>query len=596
MYKNFDITKTKLIIWDLDDTFWNGTLSEGGVSFIQDNLNLLSELTTRGIMNSVCSKNELTKVKTEFLINGFIKYWQLFVFPSVNWSAKGQRVKYIIESMQLREENVIVIDDNEANLNEIKYYCPNIMTALPEHIKRIAGELYMVNEYDFKHTRLKQYKILEAKCKDKLLSDSSNEDFLKNSDIRICIKKDCAENVERIQQLILRTNQLNFTKKRINTELLENIFSQQDKYDSAYIIAEDKYGNYGICGFYVLDKENNSLEHFLFSCRIMNMGIEQYLYEYLGRPQIEIAYPVSSKLETKADWIRIADDIKLEEEEKAGKDYLNILFKGACDLYSTVSYIDGNCNIDTEFPYWNKKLLYISAHTHPAYIEQTNRLSKEELLSMTESFPNPQPEEFITNFFDSKYKVVVLSLLQTALRGIYINKHNGHYVEYGFTNCDITDENNWDNVIANLPQNYKAQNIEVLKNFKENYTFAGNPPLELLMQNIKYIRDNLNPETYLILILGSEIDTEKMIKGYEGVCEKHIVMNKCVRDFAKEYSNIGIVEITELIKSDDDYTECINHFSRRIYAEIARKIVDMTNKYLGDNILSLKTNQELVNV
>ena len=70
--------------------------------------------------------------------------------------------------MNLREENVIIIDDNEANINEIKYYCPNIMSALPEQIAKIAEELYLVNSYDFEFTRLKQYKILELKNKEKL--------------------------------------------------------------------------------------------------------------------------------------------------------------------------------------------------------------------------------------------------------------------------------------------------------------------------------------------------------------------------------------------------------------------------------------------
>ena len=71
MYKDFDITKTKLIIWDLDDTFWDGTLSEGGVSFNNENLKLVEELTTKGIMNSICSKNDLLNVKSEFITNGY---------------------------------------------------------------------------------------------------------------------------------------------------------------------------------------------------------------------------------------------------------------------------------------------------------------------------------------------------------------------------------------------------------------------------------------------------------------------------------------------------------------------------------------------
>ena len=184
MFKDFDITKTKLIIWDLDDTFWDGTLTEGGVSFNNDNLRLIEELTTKGIMNSICSKNDFLSVKSEFVTQGYLKHWQLFLFPSINWEAKGQRVKSIIDAMQLREENVIVIDDNETNIKEIKYYCPNIMSAPQTQIPKIAKELYLVNDYDFEYTRLKQYKILEAKNKDKLLSKSSNEDFLRNSEIK----------------------------------------------------------------------------------------------------------------------------------------------------------------------------------------------------------------------------------------------------------------------------------------------------------------------------------------------------------------------------------------------------------------------------
>lgn len=166
-------------------------------------------------MNSICSKNDHSAVLTQFLTQGYRKYWQYFLFPSINWAPKGERVKSIISSMNLREENVIIIDDNEANINEIKYYCPNIMSALPEQIAKIAEELYLVNSYDFEFTRLKQYKILELKNKEKLKTNCSNEEFLRKSEIKICIKKDCLENINRIDELIHRTNQLNFTKNVI---------------------------------------------------------------------------------------------------------------------------------------------------------------------------------------------------------------------------------------------------------------------------------------------------------------------------------------------------------------------------------------------
>ena len=280
--KNYDITKTKLIIWDLDDTFWKGNLEEGNVLFDIDIVNFIQELTTKGIMNSICSKNDFQKVKEKFVNSGFEHIWDLFVFPSINFFPKGERVMGIIKDMNLREENVIFIDDNISNLNEALFYCPKIMTATPENVRKMSEELYLVNDYDFEHTRLKQYKLLERKAQAR--GESSNEEFLRSSGIKICIKTDCLKNIDRIKKLILRTNQLNFTKFRD-----ENLEETIRNNNSAYVIAEDKFGNYGICGFYVTDKVSEKLIHFLFSCRVMNMGIEQYVYSYLGKPDIEKA-------------------------------------------------------------------------------------------------------------------------------------------------------------------------------------------------------------------------------------------------------------------------------------------------------------------
>lgn len=51
-----DYNKLKLVIWDLDDTFWNGTLSEGGIEAIDANIQLIKTLTDCGVINAICSK------------------------------------------------------------------------------------------------------------------------------------------------------------------------------------------------------------------------------------------------------------------------------------------------------------------------------------------------------------------------------------------------------------------------------------------------------------------------------------------------------------------------------------------------------------
>lgn len=578
MSKNYDITKTKLIIWDLDDTFWNGNLSEGEIILKPETIALVRELTTKGIMNSICSKNNLDDVKSKFIDLGIKDVWDLFVFTSIDWTPKGERVKDIIQSMNLREENVIFIDDNDSNINEAKFYSPNIMSATPEFISKIAEELYLVNDYDFEHTRLKQYKILEEKSH-QIAQASSNEDFLRSSRIKICIKKDCLNNLERIKKLITRTNQLNFTKFRD-----ENLETTIKNNDCAYIIAEDKFGNYGICGFYALNQMENKLVHFLFSCRIMNMGIEQFVYDYLKKPQIEIKSEVASNLDGQVDWIEIVENLEIKTAPVPKLNNKNILFKGPCDLYSTLSYIDAECNIDTEFPYWNKQLVYILAHTHTAFIEQTHRLSKEKLAELSMRFPFPNVDEFKTKFFDEKYNLVFLSLLTVTHSGIYINKDDGTYAFFGFADCDITNEANWEKILAPIPVEVRPQNILMLKEFQKHYVFGGNPPVDLVIKNINYILDNLKAK--LVLILGSEISTNKVQAGYENMAERHKILNSAIK---KEFKDkVEFIELTDFIKNDEDYTTCINHFSRRVYIDLAKRVVEVGNKLLGENLLSLK--------
>lgn len=578
MRKNYDITKTKLIIWDLDDTFWSGNLSEGDVILKPEAIALVRELTTKGIMNSICSKNNFEDVKNKFIDLGLKDVWDLFVFVSIDWTPKGERIQNIIKSMNLRNENVIFIDDNVSNINEAKFYSPNIMSATPEFINKIAEELYLVNDYDFEHTRLKQYKILEEKSH-QIAQASSNEDFLRSSKIKICIKKDCLNHLERIKKLITRTNQLNFTKFR--DENLEDTIKNND---CAYIIAEDKFGNYGICGFYALNKKENKFVHFLFSCRIMNMGIEQFVYNYLKKPQIEIKGEVASTLDSKVDWIEIVENLEIKTAPVPKLNNKNILFKGPCDLYSTLSYIDADCNIDTEFPYWNKQLVYILAHTHTAFIEQTHRFSKEKLAELSMRFPFPNADEFKTKFFDEKYNLVFLSLLTVTHSGIYINKDDGTYAFFGFADCDITNESNWGKILAPIPVEARSQNILMLKEFQKHYVFGGNPPVDLVIKNINYILDNLKAK--LVLILGSEIPTDKIQAGYENMAERHKILNSMIKETFKD--RVEFIELTDFIKSDEDYTTCINHFSRRVYVDLAQRVVEIANNVLGEECLRLK--------
>ena len=51
---------------------------------------------------------------------------------------------------------------------------------------------------------------------------------------------------------------------------------------------------------------------------------------------------------------------------------------------------------------------------------------------------------------------------------------------------------------------------------------------------------------------------------------------------------IKFIELTDFIKSDEDYTTCINHFSRRVYVDLAQRVVEIANNVLVEECLRLK--------
>jgi predicted enzyme involved in methoxymalonyl-ACP biosynthesis len=53
----------RLVVWDLDETFWQGTLTEGGIAYNDETHNIVMELARRGIMSTICSKNDFESVK-----------------------------------------------------------------------------------------------------------------------------------------------------------------------------------------------------------------------------------------------------------------------------------------------------------------------------------------------------------------------------------------------------------------------------------------------------------------------------------------------------------------------------------------------------
>ncbi len=86
-------------------------------------------------------------------------------------------------------------------------------------------------------------------------------------------RMDNLEFSERMEELINRSNQLNYTESRIAPGTMRDLIQDLDNVVlSAFVW--DKYGYYGLVGVAVLASLTLTLDHFAFSCRIMHMGVE----------------------------------------------------------------------------------------------------------------------------------------------------------------------------------------------------------------------------------------------------------------------------------------------------------------------------------
>ena len=556
----------RLIIWDLDETFWKGTLAENDVQIVMDNINLIKNLSKRGIINSICSKNDYNKVKLELETLGI---WDYFVFPQISYFPKGKMVKKIVDWSQLRSETVFFIDDNFSNLNEVKFYIEGINIYLPTFITFLKSNINNIGKEDEKCTRLEQYRLLAKKADSKEIF-SDNISFLKESEIQIAQVKFKNHHCSRILELINRTNQLNFTKKRIDNR---EVYSYLE-FESFVYSVKDKYGDYGIIGFSSVDKSNNECLQYVFSCRILNMGIEQFVFhDLLNSPNINIVGDVVSDLNyhknEKIDWITLDNNHDHKNSFTNKNDKLKVLLKGGCDLDGINPILDkSRLLVLSEFNH-NHPKTGVPLHTeHSLFVVQLAK--REKFIREYEAlniYPFFNMESILSDWFDKTIDVVVYSVLMDYTQGVYMHKETGLEISYGDYDFNLCDPASLED---NL--NYYKINESIVRTFQSDFEFLGSIQKNKLYDNLQFLIHKSSTKK-IIILLGAEID----------ISDSEILFNRAKKH--KEYNeylisnlkgslskSMHFVKPFQYAKQENDFQDSIRHYKRNVYNKIFQEI------------------------
>jgi FkbH-like protein len=278
-------SKIKCVVWDLDNTVWNGILteSEDGILMLRESvLDTMKALDERGILQSVSSKNDYEPAVKELKRLGIAEY---FLYPMINWGPKSANIKEIAKELDIDLNTFCLIDDSAFERAEVKAAIPQ-MRVMDE--TEVAG-LFARAEFDVPATddsrsRREMY-MTEIKRKAfKLEKDENIYVFLRDCQIRIMIEPltdNDPDKAERSFELINRTNQLNLSGNKYTREEFEALI-RNEKYTHLCITCWDRFGKYGQVVYLAYSVQGSDIAVFEFamSCRVAEKCIENAVIDW----------------------------------------------------------------------------------------------------------------------------------------------------------------------------------------------------------------------------------------------------------------------------------------------------------------------------
>ncbi len=272
----------KVLVWDLDETLWHGTLIEGDELRLRDGAReTLEALDQRGILCSIASKNDPEMAMEALARLGLDHY---FLYPQISWSAKSAGIKRIAESINVGLDAVAFVDDQPFEREEVAYALPEVLVYDAEEVPGLAERPELIPRFltDESALRRRMYQADATRNKVQEAFEGPDEGFLASLDMRFTIAPASEEDLQRAEELTVRTHQLNSTGVTYSYEKLDAC-RQSDDHLLLVASLEDKYGTYGKIGLALVELGQVvwTLKLLLMSCRVMSRGVGSILLGYL---------------------------------------------------------------------------------------------------------------------------------------------------------------------------------------------------------------------------------------------------------------------------------------------------------------------------
>jgi FkbH-like protein len=279
--------KWKCIVWDLDNTLWEGILVEDGIDKLRirpEAIAVIEETDRRGILHSIASKNNMDAVM-EVLRKHDIE--QYFLHPQVNWEPKSQSISRIAQLLNIGIDSLAFVDDQPFEREEVRAALRDVAVVDAAELAGIASrDECLVPITDESRQRRAMYREEETRS---LAMESFSGDyhqFLRDCRIRIELAPLSDESLDRVYELAQRTNQMNFSGNRYPLAELRQLMASKD-HETRVVRCSDRFGNYGVVGFALIDRREPRVLDLMFSCRVQSKRVEHAVLSSILKRYVE---------------------------------------------------------------------------------------------------------------------------------------------------------------------------------------------------------------------------------------------------------------------------------------------------------------------
>lgn len=294
----------RVLILDLDNTLWGGVIGDDGIENIRlgqgDPLGeaflavqrLAHDLHDRGVLLAISSKNDDMIARAAFTTHPdmILTERQIALFQA-NWSDKAANIRVIADRLSLGLSSFVFLDDNPAERALVRQFLPEVaVPELPDDPALYARTLAAAGYFEasaFSSEDKARNAYYHANAQRAALAAQAHDlgAYLASLRMEISFQPFSAGGLERITQLIGKSNQFNLTTRRYSAHEVAQLASDP-LVRTIQVRLRDMFGDNGMIGIVILRvsaKDSWAIDSWLMSCRVLGRGVEAMLLDEIVR-------------------------------------------------------------------------------------------------------------------------------------------------------------------------------------------------------------------------------------------------------------------------------------------------------------------------